>query len=110
MCGDDHELLHPVILPLRQELVHGAVQRLPSEPGATCEGTSADGHAVGERRRAEDLERTGHLAGHALCDDDVGPQREVRPVLLEGPDRKDQTWIAHERALDLAPWDLVECV
>jgi len=31
-------------------------------------------------------------------------------LLLKGPDRKDETWIAHERTLDLAPWGLVECV
>jgi hypothetical protein len=43
-----------------------------------------------------------------LGDDDVGPQWEVRSVLLEGSYRQDETRVASDVARHLDPRDVVE--
>jgi hypothetical protein len=110
MGRDEHEVIEALVLPVRQQLVDRPVERLATDSGASREGTPAEGHSVRERRREEDSQRSRDLARHATRDEEIGPQRKMRPVLLESSDGNDQAAIASKRLFDLRPRHLFEGV
>lgn len=108
MGGDDHDAFHAVVLPHLHELVHDAVERLSSKSRTACVRPSTYGDPVRQGGRPEDARPGGDRPGDMPSDDDVAAHREMRPVLLQGPDGEDQSWVGVEESTDLGPRQLVD--
>jgi hypothetical protein len=68
------------------------------------------GHTIREGRGQKDPEIFGEVARQTLGDVGAAPQREVRTVLIERSDRKDQPRIAGEHPPDLRPRQVLQRV
>lgn len=103
MGRDDYELRDTVVLPLGHELVDGPMQRLTAQASDARVGISAVGNAVRKGRCAQDPERLRHTVRDPLRDKDIGPQWEMRPVLLHGADGENESGLRCQNATDLGP-------
>ena len=72
--------------------------------------TSRQRDTVRERRCAQNTQALRHFLDHPLRNVEVGAQREVRSMLLEGTDREHETRVTRENAADVWPGQLNECV
>ena len=89
--GDHHDLGDAVVLPARQQLVDRAVQGLAAERGSPgVMSPPASDHPIGKRRCPQDPQRDGHPARHCFSEEGVGPERQVRSMLLERAHREEQ--------------------
>jgi hypothetical protein len=109
--GDHHHLGDAVVLPARQQLVDGAVQRLAPQGGRPREAPAwVSRHAVGEGGHAQDPDVVGRAAGDRLREERVGSERQMRTVLLERADREEEARVACEQPPGLLPGEVVEGV
>lgn len=108
MCGDNGEVLDPIVLPHLNQFVHDPVQGLPPEPGSPGVGTSADGDAVGKGRGPENARARRHRSGYVPGDDDVASHREMWTVLLQSPNGKNQSRIPVDGSTNFGPRQLID--
>src|SRR5207247_2299388 len=100
--GEDDERIHAGLLPVAEQVVHPAVQRLAAHRGVAWERAAGGGvDAVFDRRRAQDLEGRRKVVGETLDDERVAAEREVGAVLLAGPHRHEEAGIALENETHL---------
>src|SRR2546426_10490388 len=75
--GEDDERIHAGLLPVAEQVVHPAVQRLAAHRGVAGERAAGGGvDAVFDRRRAQDLEGRREGVGETLDDERVAAERE----------------------------------
>ncbi len=108
MCGDDGEVLDPIVLPHLDQFVHDPVQGLPPKPRSPGVGTSADGDAVGEGWGTENARARRDRSGYVPSNDDVASHREMWTVLLQSPNGKNQPRIPVDGSTDFGPRQLID--
>src|SRR2546425_835261 len=90
--GEDDERIHAGLLPVAEQVVHPAVQRLAAHRGVAGERAAGGGvDAVFDRRRAQDLEGRREVVGETLDDERVAAEREGGALLLAGPHQHERS-------------------
>ncbi len=110
MCRDDEVLLHSVVIPPFEELVHRFMKGFASHPRASGIRIPLVGHAVADGRRSQDPQPLGYRPSDAVGDDHVGPDREVRTVLLQRPHRKNHPTVLLDHAAQVDPRQFIDRV
>lgn len=106
---EDQKLPDPVVLPIRQELVHDPVEGLSPESGGSCEALRPGApYAEAKGRSQECFASPGNLPPHLFRNEGVGAEGKVRAVLDQGPHRKDQAGIPGQDASHLRPGEVLQ--
>jgi hypothetical protein len=104
VCCEKEELLNAVVFPLRQEFVQSSVKSFSLQAGRT--GVTfilPSPHPELEGRSPKYAAPFRYPTGYSLGDESVRAQREVGPVLSQGPRREDQPRVSGEGLLHLGP-------
>jgi len=105
----EEEILDAMVFPFREKLVESPVKGFPFNPsGASVTLLARVPHSVGEGGGQEDFASPRDFSSYPFHDESVGSQWQMRAVLDQCPDGKDEAGVSGQDPPDLRPGEVLQ--